>query len=98
MFYLISGLAYLAVFVWCYLRLTPYDDFKLIREGKAAAAICLSGSILGFVFPMVKAIEQSASLSELMVWALITLLVQVLTYLFIKRLCSMPSSRISCPK
>ncbi len=84
--YFVSGAFYLALFIACYLRLTPYDDFKLIREGNGAAAITLSGSVLGFVLPLARAIEQSASLADLFLWALITLGLQMATYLVVKRI------------
>jgi hypothetical protein len=39
-----------------YTRVTPHDEFKLIRDNDPAAAIALGLSLLGFVLPLVSAI------------------------------------------
>ena len=55
--YLVVSLAYLAVFIALYIRVTPYREFQLIREGNTAASFSLSGSILGFVVPLCSAVQ-----------------------------------------
>ncbi|MGZ5223125.1 MAG: DUF350 domain-containing protein, partial [Burkholderiales bacterium] len=47
--YMVSSLALLVLFIVIYIRITPYREFALIREGNAAAAASLSGTIIGFV-------------------------------------------------
>jgi hypothetical protein len=42
----------LALFIAIYIRMTPYREMALIREGNMAASFSLSGSILGFVVPL----------------------------------------------
>ena len=70
----------LAVFMAIYLRITPYREIKLIREGNSAAAFSLSGTIIGMVLPLASALEFSVGLIDLAVWATIALVVQILVF------------------
>ena len=78
--YLTVSLAYLAVFVAIYLRVTPYREIELIRQGNMAAAFSLSGSILGFVIPLAASVQHSVSLVDMAIWGLIAMLVQVAAF------------------
>ena len=79
--YLAVALVLLAVFVAIYIRVTPYREIALIREGNMAAAYSLSGSILGFVIPLTSAIQHSVSLVDMAIWGLIALAVQVAAFI-----------------
>ncbi len=78
--YLTVSLAYLAVFVAIYLRVTPYREIELIRQGNMAAAFSLSGSILGFVIPLAAAVQHSVSLVDMAIWGAIAMLVQIAAF------------------
>ena len=39
-----------AIFV--YIKITPYDEIKLIRGGNMAAAVSLSGAVIGLALPL----------------------------------------------
>jgi putative membrane protein len=75
--YLAVAVILLAVFVFAYSRVTPYDDFALIRQNNIGAAIILSGAIFGFTLPLVACIFFTHSLAEMAKWALITGIVQL---------------------
>ena len=79
--YLAVSLALLAAFVAIYIRVTPYREIALIREGNMAAAYSLSGSLLGFIVPLTSAIRHSVSLGDMAIWGLIALLVQVAAFI-----------------
>ena len=66
--YLGVSLAYLAVFVAIYIRITPYRELQLIREGNMAASFSLSGAILGFIVPLASAVQHSVNLVDMAVW------------------------------
>ena len=51
------ALALLAIFAAIYVRVTPYNEIALIREGNMAASISLSGALIGFVLPLASAIS-----------------------------------------
>ena len=85
-FLIYAGLAvafiygYMIVYLW----LTPYNELKLIKDGNVAAALGLSGSVLGFTFPLAAAIRNSVNPWDMMLWALIAALVQLLVYLAVR--------------
>src|SRR5919109_2014058 len=80
------GLAvlYVAVFLAIYVQVTPYREFALIRQGNAAAAASLSGSLLGFVLPLASTIVYSVNLWDMALWAAIALAVQIIVYLVVR--------------
>ena len=82
--YLLVSLVYLAVFVVIYIRITPYHEIQLIREGNMAASFSLSGSMLGFIVPLAAAIQHSVSIADMALWGLVAMVVQVLTYVAVK--------------
>ena len=84
--YLAVSLAYLAVFVAIYIRITPYRELQLIREGNMAASFSLSGALLGFIVPLASAIQHSVSLVDMAIWGLIAMVVQILAFVVVKLL------------
>ena len=73
--------AFAAAFLAIYVRITPYREIALIREGNCAAAASLSGALIGFVLPLASAVENSVNAYDLAIWATIALVVQLLVYL-----------------
>jgi len=76
--YFISGTLSLGAFTFIYIRITPHQELVLIRKGNVAAAIGFSGALLGYTFPLVSAIAHSVSYSDMLIWAAVALVVQVL--------------------
>ena len=74
------GLLLLALFVFVYIRITPYKEIALIRAGNVAAAASLGGSIIGFVLPVASSIENSVSLIDMLLWSLVALVVQLIAF------------------
>ena len=74
------AVALLLVFVAIYIRITPYRELQLIREGNNAAAISLAGTILGMVIPVAHAIEYSVGMIDMAIWTAIALVVQLLVF------------------
>ncbi len=79
--YFVVAIAILAVFLCVYINFTPYREIALIREGNSAAAISLSGTLLGFALPVANVIENSHDLIDLALWSVIACVVQLATYL-----------------
>ena len=71
----------LAVFVAIYVRITPYREIALIRDGNAAAAFSLSGTIIGMVLPLASALSGSINVIDMVVWGTIALFVQLLVFI-----------------
>lgn len=68
-------------FALLYVNTTPHREFMLIRQGNTAAAIALSGALLGFAIPLASVIANSARLVEVLVWGVVAMIVQFLGYL-----------------
>jgi len=85
-FLIYAGLAIASIYLYMivYLWLTPYRELKLIKDGNVAAAISLSGSVLGFTFPLASAIIHSVHPWDLMLWAVIAAAVQLLVYVLVR--------------
>lgn len=73
-------IVFVALFLAIYVRVTPYREIRLIREGNCAAAASLSGALVGFVLPLASAVEHSVNPYDLAIWATIALVVQLLVY------------------
>jgi putative membrane protein len=71
---------YMIVYQW----ITPYDELKLIKEGNVAAALSLSGSVLGFTLPLAAAIIHSLHPWDMMLWGVIAAAVQLLVYVAVR--------------
>ena len=84
--FLAASLVLLALFVCIYVWITPYKELTLIREGNAAAAASLSGTVLGFAIPLAHAVAQSVNLAEMAMWGAIALAVQILVFFVVTRL------------
>jgi putative membrane protein len=85
-FLIYAGLAIAFVYLYMivYLWITPYNELKLIKDGNVAAAISLSGSVLGFTFPLAAAIFQAVHPWDMMLWAVIAATVQLLVFVAVR--------------
>ena len=84
--YLVVSLFLLYLFVWLYIRVTPWREMALIRAGNMAAAFSLSGAILGFIVPLASAIKYSVNLVDMIIWGLVALVVQIFAFVVVKLL------------
>ena len=75
--YIVVSFALAGLFLWIYVLITPWREFTLIRGGNAAAAVALIGALLGFCLPLANTIAHSVSLTDLVLWSLVALVVQV---------------------
>jgi putative membrane protein len=69
----VAVIAYLAA----YMRITPYNEFDLIRKNVPGAAVALGLSLLGFALPLASAVAHAANLIDCAIWAVIALVVQI---------------------
>jgi putative membrane protein len=84
--YFALALVLMAAFVTIYVRVTPYRELTLIREGNIAASISLSGALIGFVLPLASAIAHSVNPVDMIAWGAIALIVQLVAYAAVSRL------------
>jgi putative membrane protein len=67
-------------YLFIYTRITPHDEFALIRANDAAAAIALGMSLIGFALPVASAIAHAANIVDCAIWSVIALIVQIIAY------------------
>ena len=69
-----------------YVRITPYPEFRLAREGNLAATISLVGTALGLALPLASLAAHAVSLMDLALWAGVALAIQLLCWVVLARL------------
>ena len=82
--YFCTGLVAIVAYLFVYTRITPHNEFQLIRDNDPAAAIALGLSLLGFVLPLVSAIAHSANVLDCLIWSAIALIVQIIVFYLVK--------------
>lgn len=93
--YFAVALVLTAIYTLVYGVVTVHNEFKLIRENNAAAAVAFAGSLIGFVIPLASAITNSVSLGDCVIWGLVALVVQVVVYFVLRLPVSNLSGRIA---
>ncbi|GAC1625150.1 MAG: DUF350 domain-containing protein [Nevskia sp.] len=82
--WLLLSLGFTGIFALLYMWITPQHELQLIRDGNTSAAVCLGGTVLGYVLPLASAMVHGADLYDFMIWALIAMLVQLAVYLVLR--------------
>ena len=82
--YFALAVVLLVAFIVTYIRVTPWSEFALVREGNMAAAFSLTGAVLGFVAPLAAVVQHSVNLVDMAIWGVIALVVQVLAFVVVK--------------
>ncbi len=80
--------------VFVYTRITAHDEIDLIRSGNVAAAISLSGAVLGLALPLAVSLSVSISLWDIVIWGIVALILQLLAYRLVDLFLKDMSARI----
>lgn len=83
-------LVYVVIYTW----VTPHEELRLIRENNPAAAIAFAGSLIGFALPLASAIAHAAGLTDCVIWGIVALVVQLLSFVAVRLLMPRISDRI----
>lgn len=67
--------------VFLYEKVTPFKELDLIKQGNVAASITLAGALLGIAAPLASAMASSINLADIVIWGVVTVLLQILVYL-----------------
>ncbi|MFK4132157.1 DUF350 domain-containing protein [Pseudomonas luteola] len=92
--YMLTSVILLAIHTKLYTMITPHKEFQLIRDGKMAAAIALSGSIIGFAIPLAGVVSHSIAVLDVIIWGVIASAVQLLVFFAASRIIPQLSQRI----
>ncbi len=80
------ALLLLFAFTFIYIKVTPYKELVLIRAGNKAAAISLSGAMLGFALPLASTVANAVNLLDLVLFAVLATVVQLVAFVFVRML------------
>lgn len=84
--YLLASVAMISVFSLIYTKITPYDEVKMMREGKSAAALSFLGALIGFSLTLASSILHNDSFVAFAAWAGAAMIVQLAVYTVLSRL------------
>ena len=88
-----AALAFTGAFKVLYQLATPHRERELIAAGNPADAITLGGAVLGYVIPLATALTQTENLYEFAAWAALAGVIQIATFLLVRRLAFRDVSR-----
>jgi len=63
-----------------YILLTPHHEIRLVREGNTAAAVDVGGVLVGLAIPLAYSLKASTNLTDLALWGLATVAIQLLVF------------------
>lgn len=66
--------------VYLCIKLTAYDDLKLVNEGNIAAAISLFSIIIGLAIPLAFCLYQTSTVANILFWGSFTVAIQLLAF------------------
>ena len=82
--YFCTAIVAVVAYLFVYTRVTPHNEFQLIRDNDPAAATALGLSLVGFALPVVSAIAHAANVVDCMIWSAIALVVQIIVYFLVR--------------
>ncbi len=83
--YFALSLAALLLFKVLYTKVTPHDEWALIKEKQStAAAWAFGGAIIGFSIAVAGAAANSAGVIDFIIWAVVALVAQLLAFALIR--------------
>jgi putative membrane protein len=72
------GLALLAIGIFVYMRITPYDDLALIAEGNTAVGVALGGVIVALALPLYAILGHYQATIDVVTWGVAAVILQLL--------------------
>jgi putative membrane protein len=83
--YFSTGLLAMTLFKFLYARLTPFDEWRLVKQDlNTAAAISIGGALLGYTLALAAAAGNSVAYLDFLIWALIAMAAQLLAFLVVR--------------
>ena len=70
----------LIIGIWVYTKITPYDEFRLIRDGNVAAAVSLSGACIGLAIPLAFSMAASVNVLDIVLWGIAAIVIQLVGF------------------
>ena len=84
--HLAAALLIFAIGMTVYKKITPYHELQLIKDGNNAAGTALLGALIGMALPVAAALHSSLSVPDIVIWAVIAVMIQLLAFFVVDRL------------
>ncbi|EFB6065639.1 DUF2491 family protein [Escherichia coli] len=78
--YFFIGVAMVIIFLFIYSKITPHNEWQLIKNNNTAASLAFSGTLLGYVIPLSSATINAVSIPDYFAWGGIALVIQLLVF------------------
>ena len=78
--YFFIGVAMVIIFLFIYSKITPHNEWQLIKNNNTAASLAFSGTLLGYVIPLSSAAINAVSIPDYFAWGGIALVIQLLVF------------------
>lgn len=65
-----------------YVIMTPHKELDLIRTGNPSASLAFGGVVVGLAIPLGSCLAHSFGVWDLLIWGVVTLLIQLLAFRF----------------
>ncbi len=75
-----ATLALLGIGMACYMALTPFNEWRLVQEGNAAAGIVVAGTLVALALPLAATLATSVLVLDIVLWGLVALVIQLATF------------------
>ena len=73
-------LALLGIGIACYTMLTPFHEWRLVRQGNVAAGIVVAGTLVALAIPLAATLATSVVTLDILLWGLVALVIQLATF------------------
>ncbi|CAH0217456.1 MULTISPECIES: DUF350 domain-containing protein [Erwinia] len=78
--YFLTSIAMVLVFLFIYTRITPHNEWRLIKENNLAATWGFIGALLGYIIPLASVAINSINLVDYLVWGAVALVIQLIVF------------------
>jgi putative membrane protein len=79
----LTTFALLGIGVAAYFAITPFDERRLVQDGNVAAGVLMGGTVLALSIPLAATLASSASQVDILIWGLVALVIQLLTFFLV---------------
>ena len=77
---LAATLVLLGIGMACYMAITPFNEWRLMRDGNVAAGVVIAGTLVALAMPLAATLATSVLVLDIVLWGLVSLVIQLLTF------------------
>jgi putative membrane protein len=82
----VAALVLLGIGIVAYTWLTPFSEWRLVREGNVAAGVMVLGTLVALSLPLAATLASSLVVLDIVVWGLVALVIQLIAFVVASRL------------